>query len=185
MVLFQHEPTSSQDHFRVLDVFPATSEKDVLSVNVREVQFDAVPAYSAISYTWDDQLPTVLIVCNNSFLAITRNCADILRACRTTDSIITIWVDQICIDQTSTADKNRHVSRMDDIYEKAVEVLVWISNLDEEVTMLLQGFGSNGASSVHGNMNIWHDTSHVVQEGTLCLFFDHLSALCLDSLLDR
>jgi hypothetical protein len=170
MALFQQSPPTSQEHFRVLDILPAALETKSVNIRLREVRFNAVPVYSAISYTWDDQIPTVWIVCNDRFLAITKNCADIIHCCRRTDSIVTIWVDQICIDQSSITDKNHYVSRMDDIYEKAAEVLVWIPDLDEDTFLLLKGFGSDNPSSSLHNLSIWHGTSHVVQEGKLRLF---------------
>jgi len=40
----------------------------------------------------------------------------------------TIWVDQICIDQSSTQERNHQVRLMSKVYTQASEVLIWLGN---------------------------------------------------------
>jgi len=37
-----------------------------------------------------------------------------------------IWIDQICIDQSSPSEKSNQVSMMSNIYERALGVIVWL-----------------------------------------------------------
>lgn len=42
-----------------------------------------------------------------------------------------VWADALCIDQSSTFEKNHQVAMMRTIYEKASHVVVWLGDADE------------------------------------------------------
>jgi hypothetical protein len=60
-------------------------------------------------------------------LQVTPNCLSALRALRHRSRPRKLWIDAICIDQTSTAERNQQVPLMAEIYGKAGQVLVWLS----------------------------------------------------------
>lgn len=43
-----------------------------------------------------------------------------------------LFIDQICIDQASSAERNQQVYQMSDVYRQASEVIVWLGPGDEE-----------------------------------------------------
>jgi len=45
-----------------------------------------------------------------------------------------LWIDAICIDQTSPTERNQQVTIMGDIYKQSWRVLVWLRDADEEMT---------------------------------------------------
>ncbi|KAF1977419.1 heterokaryon incompatibility, partial [Bimuria novae-zelandiae CBS 107.79] len=90
---------------------------------------DSAPAYKAVSYRWGDSLGNHEILVNKLLLNVSDNLFDFLsRQSREAQWIRTpwIWIDQLCIDQSSIEEKNHRVARMGFIYSKALQVLVWL-----------------------------------------------------------
>jgi hypothetical protein len=82
------------------------------------------------------QTPNCPVICNGKQLLITKNAEDALRRFRPrirADNRQYLWLDAICIDQTSTADKNRQVRLMVDIYRSALRVVVWLGQLPDTI----------------------------------------------------
>ncbi|KAF4983866.1 hypothetical protein FZEAL_807 [Fusarium zealandicum] len=83
-------------------------------------------AYKALSYTWGtSQRPSSLDISGTSF-PITSALDAALRYIRSRQEPIVLWVDQICIDQENSAEKEAQVLLMSDVYTKAEQVLVWL-----------------------------------------------------------
>ncbi|KKP07170.1 hypothetical protein THAR02_00706 [Trichoderma harzianum] len=104
--------------------------EDSLRCTLAEVALDSNPVYKALSYSWDAQTPSQPIECDGSTLLITQNCMAALRRLRSMGDL-TLWIDGICIDQTSTAERSAQVALMRDIYKQAAEVIVWLGEEDE------------------------------------------------------
>ena len=139
MAEFEYPQLSTPDHFRVLHLQPAANSTEAPSFTLKEVPYDRPPPYAAISYTWDGQDFDTEAYCDGMLFKVTQNCCDILRCLRKGESTVTIWLDQICINQKSDADKSIHVARMDEIYERCTEVLIWMSGLpDDAVSVLMR-----------------------------------------------
>ncbi|KAL6888021.1 heterokaryon incompatibility domain-containing protein [Trichoderma evansii] len=51
---------------------------------------------------------------------------------------LTLWIDGICIDQTSIAERSAQVALMRDIYKQAAEVVVWLGEEDEASKTAIQ-----------------------------------------------
>ena len=90
------------------------------------------PAYEAISYTWDGQELDRVLIINGRKLAVTANAQQIVydRASRLRPRWL--WIDAICINQSSIAEKSYQVAMMDQIYHVASRVIVWLD--DRRVT---------------------------------------------------
>jgi hypothetical protein len=90
---------------------------------------DQTPSYQALSYAWEDQKPTRLILCDRKGLMVTENCHEALqelqRSCTTRRYL---WIDAICINQDNKTEKSLQVSMMGQIYSKARRVLVWLGS---------------------------------------------------------
>jgi hypothetical protein len=93
-----------------------------------EVSLKTAPRYWALSYAWGNESATQLVYCNNKQLRITPNCAAALRqlASEPASRKHHLWVDAICIDQSSVQEKNHQVLLMSDIYSLAAHVIVWL-----------------------------------------------------------
>jgi hypothetical protein len=81
--------------------------------------------YTALSYTWGPETPTAPILCNGSILEVTLNLHEALLYLRYM-GVDTIWIDAICINQSSIIEKGEQVRRMTEIYKQANSLIVWL-----------------------------------------------------------
>ncbi|KAK4956233.1 hypothetical protein LTR10_005754 [Elasticomyces elasticus] len=84
-------------------------------------------AYYALSYTWGDlsNLPSIQV--DGYALPITKNLHAALQTLRrSTDEVLTIWVDAICINQADLVEKSSQIPLMRNIYHYASEVAIWL-----------------------------------------------------------
>jgi hypothetical protein len=59
-------------------------------------------------------------------MEVTENLYEALLSIRLPREMRTLWIDQICIDQSSTEEKNSQVPLMTFIYSRASNVLIWL-----------------------------------------------------------
>ncbi|KAH0537231.1 hypothetical protein FGG08_005973 [Glutinoglossum americanum] len=134
--LYRYTPIGRETKsIRVMRLHPAEDFDAELCCNILEVQFKSedFPDYEAISYTWDGAIPSegLCIVCeddntNPQKLLITRSSAIALRHLRKKDSNRMLWMDSVCIDQSSIQDRNHQVQLIGGIYTRAQRVLIWL-----------------------------------------------------------
>ena len=109
--------------FRLLLVMRATHDRDL------RFQFiQAVPSltqqYTAVSYTWGDDAWTETIHVDVQPLLIGPTLWACLHTLRRGWQYI--WADAVCINQDDVAERNQQVSMMDQIYQNATIVSVWL-----------------------------------------------------------
>ena len=86
------------------------------------------PPYVAASYCWGDGKERQPILVNGGHLEIGKNLHDLLRVLRDkADSEMSCyWIDQLCIDQSSTEERNHQVQLMSSVYTQASAVYAWL-----------------------------------------------------------
>jgi hypothetical protein len=114
------------------------SVKKQLTCEIFETSLDKAPPFEAVSYAWDAQTLDRSIKCNGQHTLVTQNCEAALRQLRFTMFPRVLWIDAICIDQTSLEERNQQVQLMGDIYERAKQVLVWIGEGDQGTSTALE-----------------------------------------------
>jgi hypothetical protein len=115
-----HEPLpTTTSHFRLLEILQG-DDRIVCELTVWPIA-DA-PSYCALSYTWGDQASTESITINGKVSVVRTNCAYVLRQAFASRSSKYYWIDAICIDQTSTQEKNHQVAMMGQLYKRAAHV---------------------------------------------------------------
>jgi hypothetical protein len=82
--------------------------------------------YCALSYVWgnSEQSPSIYIDGRTLHITETLRCA--LLKLRNKEKGTRIWIDQVCINQKSIAERNEQVSRLGEIYAKAELVIAWL-----------------------------------------------------------
>lgn len=138
---YKHKPLKTARSIRVLKlkgtsrgIFSRSSNPNKeLEVELEEVSLDSSPKYEALSYTWEGQTAERPIKCGGKVFKITRNCEAALFVLRTA-SERRLWIDSICIDQTSKLEKNQQIPLMGEIYGKCQQVLVWLGPGTESST---------------------------------------------------
>ncbi|CAJ0542827.1 Ff.00g002730.m01.CDS01 [Fusarium sp. VM40] len=148
---YQHQPLSPRC-IRVLRLHPAPRFESQLRCSLVPVSLDDKPQYWALSYTWGTDPPSIPIFCVDgpaiALLRITPNCVSALKHLRDEREERTLWVDGICIDQTSLAERSSQVALMGEIYKDAARVVVWLGESDEksdQAIKLLKQIGDVGS----------------------------------------
>ncbi|KAF4631737.1 hypothetical protein G7Y89_g6397 [Cudoniella acicularis] len=127
---FVYEPLPENGAIRVLEVLPA-KRNDPLTVSFRTIATDKLSQYEAISYCWENQMPTERIICEGKTLKVTRNLSEALKHFRYEDKPRFLWADAACIDQRNTRERTNQVNQMGQIYKNASQVLIWLGQEDE------------------------------------------------------
>ncbi|TFB02590.1 hypothetical protein CCMA1212_005341 [Trichoderma ghanense] len=90
---------------------------------------DGYPPYKALSYVWGrwSRNPPEILV-NGRKVRVTTNLAVALRHLRHEVVDMVLWIDALCIDQSDTEERSSQVAQMRDIYNTAVEVIMFLGD---------------------------------------------------------
>lgn len=124
---------------RIIRLKPSTDPEAELQgeIFVADLDTTKVPLlrYEAISYTWEGLCPSpnhfIIFRCKDNILSrlnVTSNTSAALRRVRLPNEVRYIWIDAICIDQSSIKDKQRQIANMGFVYSLAQRVLVWLGD---------------------------------------------------------
>ncbi|KLP09506.1 related to HET-6OR heterokaryon incompatibility protein (het-6OR allele) [Fusarium fujikuroi] len=128
---FQYGKLSNNDFFRVFELGPG-KDSDPLQGNLRTYLRERAPKYEALSYLWGSSVQKRHMKCNDQTFMITDSLDTALRRLRLVGDSRCLWVDQICIDQTSLEERSEQVSIMRHIYSGATLVNAWLGPADPE-----------------------------------------------------
>lgn len=127
----------SDDHIRVLILEPGELGSPVHCQLVATTIYSA-PSYEALSYTWGDPEQCTAIKVRDtsadlySEYAVTLNCFAALNRLRYKDRSRTMWIDAICIDQSTIPERSHQVTLMSEIYSKATQVIVYLGEAEAD-----------------------------------------------------
>jgi len=89
--------------------------------------------YTALSYTWGAPIFDVQFqLSNKSSIQITTSLAAALRHLRDGETSTFLWIDQICIDQSSIPEKEQQIPLMRSIYSHATNTIIWLGDEGED-----------------------------------------------------
>lgn len=111
-------------------------------------------AFRALSYVWSgqSQRERCWAFLGNTQVPITRNLDVALRRFRHVSEPVTLWVDQLCINQLDSKEKSEQVSKMGNIYSKAEQVLVWLGPSADGSDAVMDAFANFGQEAESLNM---------------------------------
>jgi hypothetical protein len=133
---FKHKPLdNSQEEIRLIRL--TMNDRGHTQYTVDHFSLDTIPPYYALSYMWGTkhQLYKILIdghpftVRKHLFAFLEYYKLQYIRRRGSTTRCCYLWVDQICIDQSSIAERNHQVGLMGRIYSGAKDVLVWLNKI--------------------------------------------------------
>ncbi|KAH6672196.1 heterokaryon incompatibility, partial [Halenospora varia] len=84
--------------------------------------------YEALLYVWGSLAGNHNITCDGKLIIVTSNCFSALRHLRRRGKPRILWIDSICVDQSSASEKNHQLKLMDLVYSTARRVLMWLRN---------------------------------------------------------
>ncbi|KAF1811197.1 HET-domain-containing protein [Eremomyces bilateralis CBS 781.70] len=146
---YVYRPLRGNHTIRLIELHPAMRLSDTLAFRFFHVDLDMLSirpngiSYEALSYVWGSHIMHHSTYCYDSvrhqipsgqyppvpsycYKPITASVDGALRRLRYSDRSRILWVDQLCIDQESFAEKNHQVRQMSNIYSRAGRVLVWL-----------------------------------------------------------
>ena len=134
---YKHKPLDLQKSqirlFRLLSKHNGDLEGEISTHD-----FEDGPSYRAVSYMWGPPSPTREITIEGCSFTVRENLWQFL--CHFLDSEycssnsldssgnVWLWIDQICIDQSTVEERNHQVGLMSVIYARANRVLVWLGS---------------------------------------------------------
>lgn len=137
---FQYDTLPGQDYIRLLAFLPPDECDGAICCTLETYKLAEAPEYHALSYCWGDGDADETIVCCERSLKVTKSLKAVLLSMRKhrngqfsipngRDSLSVrtrnlFWVDQICINQNDTTERNHQVRLMRSLYEKASIVLI-------------------------------------------------------------
>src|SRR5436190_13030350 len=133
-----HIPFKGSYSIRVLFLEPEPNCAAPLRCSLEELPLDPSPEYSALSYAWDAQSPSHPVQCSGGVLGVTPNCESALRRLRHGQEVQKLWIDSICIDQTSSSECSSQVALMGEVYKRARQVIVWLGEGDGRTELAMQ-----------------------------------------------
>lgn len=114
---------------RLLRVLPGNPEDQTIRCQLRESSLlDAAGNYKALSYVWGSDVPgeNNVVYCNGVIVHVKMNLYSALHNLRDATSVLTLWVDSLCIDQSNEKERTRQVRMMREIYSNSKEVIIWL-----------------------------------------------------------
>lgn len=143
---YEHIPLRSDQHIRVIELHPSTSEQAVLHCSILQMDLDRIDdcGIEAISYCWGPHVePENDLYCHNatsgspapSVFKIGTSLHSALVRFRHKYEYRCVWADAVCIDQDNNPEKSKQVRHMAKIYASASRTLIWLgkgNNSDEK-----------------------------------------------------
>ncbi|KAL9619119.1 MAG: hypothetical protein Q9160_006208 [Pyrenula sp. 1 TL-2023] len=123
-----------QDQYRdirILTLEPGSKE-DNIKCNLQATRLSSsAPPFETLSHCWGEGLNTERIRVNDCPLLITEALWQALQHLRHVSSPRRLWIDAICIDQSSAEEKPAQISLMREIFAAATLTVAWIGPGDE------------------------------------------------------
>lgn len=130
---FTHKPLTPGRVIRVLTLQPSRHVESDITCDLNELRLDEYTStFEALSYVWGVRKDGFQVVCQGKLLSVTETCLQALRYLRHKRKPRQLWVDAICIDQTSKTERGHQVGLMGEIYDVASDVVVWLGESSPE-----------------------------------------------------
>ncbi|KAK5692396.1 hypothetical protein LTR97_010704 [Elasticomyces elasticus] len=122
----------SKNEIRLLRVQPNADRDAEIVCTLEHAVLEDGLAYHALSYTWGDLSNPLSIEVGGHALAVTQSLHAALQTLRrSSDEVLTIWVDAICINQSDLVEKSSQIPLMRNIYHYASEVAIWLGPAED------------------------------------------------------
>nr|XP_036574556.1 heterokaryon incompatibility protein [Colletotrichum truncatum]KAF6781005.1 heterokaryon incompatibility protein [Colletotrichum truncatum] len=121
-------PTLGSEQMRLLDLQPAVDISDSLCCTLRMASLTQSPFYEAVSYVWGHDSHRKTIKVDGTETVITNNLFDVLHSLRRKDSVRTLWIDALCINQADPEERYNQVKIMGRIYQQAFNVAIFLGS---------------------------------------------------------
>jgi hypothetical protein len=138
---------SNLKEVRILQVAPGIND-DIVSCTLKNVSLldDPKPEYETISYCWGPPRDLVSIMLDGRMVTVPPSSEAAVRRMRLSDKPRVLWIDAICIDQSSKSERSEQVAFMGMIYSSGERNLIYLGEDDE-------GMASRALKSIQDLVN--------------------------------
>jgi hypothetical protein len=121
----------ADNEIRLAVLRPSADFDEAIRVDLITATWPPPLPYEALSYVWGDAAvqSTILIESvggPSQPYSVTTNLGVALRHLRREDRDRPMWIDALCINQSNVEEKEKQISKMDQIYQAAYKVCVWL-----------------------------------------------------------
>ena len=116
----------TQPSIRIIKVLPSLSPEGFVQCTL--THGSTADDYTCLSYTWGDENASYPILVDAQAFFVRKNLHGFLHVVREMYPLRPFWIDAVCIDQGSIAERNHQVAQMGVIYAAAVHVMIWLGN---------------------------------------------------------
>jgi hypothetical protein len=148
---YRYFQLSLSTSIRLLRLLP--SEKDAQSLQcelfeyrLRNSDKQSHP-YEALSYVWGSEDKPQSIIIDNQSLNVTQNLHTALLHLQDHSFSRILWIDAVCINQTDSKEKEYQIPLMAEIYAKALRVVVWLGEAENDSDRALETIRLVGENS--------------------------------------
>jgi len=139
-----------EDSIRLLRLNRYDPAEGQLSGQLDIVRLSDKPSFRALSYVWGPPSFTKSIALRDGYThGITESLFAFLTILCATEAI-TVWADQICIDQNDPVEKGHQVALMSAIYRQAIRVFGWLGDATEDSDLGIEFLSAVGEDSSGG-----------------------------------
>ena len=131
------------------------------------------PPYEALSYVVGDTSIKAPIWCDGEKCPVTENLQAALLHLRQEANERIFWIDQICINQLDTEERNQQVSMMGQIFHKPQRVIVWLGPADEDTPEVWHLLRDLAATREIQDLQLYHMNLMVKPTGLSEVSDDH------------
>jgi hypothetical protein len=114
---------------RLLQIKPGLS-LSVIECDVVYMSLESPVTYTALSWRWDTNSSTLPILVNGNSLDVPHTLFSAILHLRKREFPL-LWVDKICINQEDGEERASQVKQMQDVYQRATNVVVWLGDGNE------------------------------------------------------
>jgi len=111
---------------RLLTIEGWENSSSQIACQLHHFELAHAPNYEALSYCWEDASVTREIFVDGHPFQVTTNLYAALKRLAERAKSKFLWIDAICINQSSIDEKNHQVPLMSALYSQADRVLVWL-----------------------------------------------------------
>ncbi|KAE9363974.1 hypothetical protein N431DRAFT_497705 [Stipitochalara longipes BDJ] len=120
----------STSSIRILQLLPGKYDSPI-QCTTRISSLSKAEPYEAVSYVWGKGPRSRRVLVDGDNVGITETLYAALRRFRNPIASRSIWVDQLCIDQSNVKEKTQQVNLMGDIYKQCTRSLTWFGEIPE------------------------------------------------------
>ena len=150
-----YQPINPSDEIRLVKVFPGSGSSAIKCKLQSAILGPETPKYVALSYCWGNATHKTWVNCNGQRLALTKDLLNAIRRLRRKNEIVTLWIDQICINQEDLEERSTQVVLMQKIYKSAENVVIWLGDEADKSSMAI-GIMSRLSDTPNKDIHSWN-----------------------------